>query len=117
MKAIWTEIWLFIVKNSALLFGLGIGMTAKIAIDSKAKRLTWKEICIKIAIGFFCGYVTGAYLINHSMENKVAWAVPLATMAGEGVLLFLTQYAGKIYRFFAKKWFGMKDEDLDEKSK
>lgn len=115
MKILWNEIWLFIVKNSALLFGLSIGMTAKIAIDSRAKRLTWKEILIKIAIGFFCGYVTGVYLINHSMENKVAWAVPLATMSGEGFLLFLTQYAGRMYRFFIKKWTGMKDEDLEDK--
>lgn len=115
MKQIGHEIWEFIIKNSALLVGLSIGMSAKIAIDSRARKLTKKEIFIKILIGFFSGYVTSAYLISHGMEDKVSWACPLATMSGESFLLFLTQNSWKIYRFIAKKWGGMKDEDFYDK--
>lgn len=116
MKQFWNEIWQFIIKNSAVLIGLSIGMTAKIAIDSRSKKLTWRQITIKVVIGFFCGYTTGMYLMSRGMEDKISWVVPLSTMAGESIILYLTMNAYKIYRFFMKKVFGMKDEDLDEKT-
>lgn len=115
MKQFFNELWEFLIKNSALLLGLGIGMTAKIAIDSTTKKLTWRQIVIKVVIGFFCGYTAGRYLMANGMEEKISWVVPLSTMAGESVILWLTQNSWKIYRYAAKKFAGMTDNDLEDK--
>jgi hypothetical protein len=114
MKSLWTDFWLFIIANFKWIIPTTIGMGAKIAIDSRSKRLTWREILIKIVIGFFSGFVVSWYLITHGMEHTAMWASPLATMGGESIILFFTINSNKFFRFFAKKWLGMKDEDLDD---
>lgn len=112
----WADFWVFLAENFKWIIPTTIGMGAKLAIDSKSKKLTRREVVIKIVIGFFSGFVVSWYLITHGMERTAMWAAPLATMGGEGVLLWLTINSPKLYRFFAKKWFGMKDEDLDNKN-
>jgi hypothetical protein len=121
MKWTWTEIWLAIITwigvNFKWITPIIVGMSAKIAIDSRSKRLTLREIIIKIVIGFFSGFVVSWYLITHGMEHTAMWASPLATMSGESIILFLTINSTKYYKFFSKKWLGMKDKDLDENAK
>lgn len=109
------EVIQFITKNSALLVALSIGMVAKIAIESRARRLTKRDVFIKIILSFFVGYLAGKYLQDHGMENKIKWVVPLATLAGESIVLWVMVNSNKIFAFIAKKWFGMKDEDLKDR--
>lgn len=116
MKAVLAEFWMFLLENFKWIIPTTVGMGAKLAIDSRNKRLTWRDILIKITIGFFSGFVVSWYLINHGMEKTAMWATPLATMSGESVILFLSTNSSKYYRFFSKKWLGMKDEDLDDKT-
>ena len=114
MKAFWTEIWLFILANIKWIVLISVGMTARIAIDSRNKRLSFREILIKIVIGFFSGFVTSWYLYTHGMETTAMWATPLATMGGEGLIIWCSQNAPKFYKYAAKKFLGMKDEDLKD---
>lgn len=109
------EVIQFITKNSALLVALSIGMVAKIAIESRSRKLTKRDVFIKIVISFFVGYSVGKYLQDHGMESKITWVVPLATLAGESIVLWVMVNSNKIFSFIAKKWFGMKDEDLKDK--
>lgn len=112
MKNFWNDFVILLAKNAALLIGVSSTMAAKIIIDSRVKKLTWKEIFGKIIIGGACGWVTCSYLLAHNMHETTKWAVPMATMIGESFLIFLTQNVYALYKFLAKKWLGMKDDDF-----
>lgn len=116
MKQILAQFFQFILKNSALLVALSIGMVAKIAIDSRARKLTKRDIFIKIILSSFVGYSVGRYLQDHNMASKVVWVVPLATLTGESLILWIMVNFNKILSYFAKMWTGMKDEDFKDKN-
>lgn len=116
MKQILAQFFQFIMKNSALLVALSIGMVAKIAIDSRARKLTKRDVVIKIILSAFVGYTVGTYLQDHNMASKVVWVVPLATLAGESFILWFMVNFNKIMTFFARSVFGIKDEDLKNKN-
>jgi len=96
LKNLLNELSEFIVKNAAFLLSLVIGVTGKLAIDSKNKKLTTKDIIIKVVLSIFVGYIVGSYLESHGMEKDMKIYVPVSTLLGESVVGWIIQNANKI---------------------
>jgi len=107
-ESIWEEIGQFFVKNFALIASLIMGTAAKIAIDSAVKKLSKKEIFIKVILSFFAGYTASIYMYSHGLENEAKWAVPLITLLGESIVMWVMGHSKRIiesvvYIFFPNK--------------
>lgn len=103
MKNLLNEIAEFFIKNLALLPSLLIGVVAKLAIDSKAKKLTRKDIVIKTVLGCFVGYVVCKWLESHEREAEIKIYVPVATLLGESLVMWLIQNTGQILNALLEK--------------
>jgi len=104
LKNIANEIGEFVVKNMALLLSLLIGITAKLAIDSKTKKLTKKDVIIKVVLSVFLGYVVGSWLESHGRGNEVKIYVPIATLMGESLVGWMIQNASRILTAMFEKY-------------
>ncbi len=111
---VWNDIWQFLVKYAALILTLGATSTMRVLIDNKHKKLTKWAIVTKFFIAFMCGVLTGSYCMNSGHETAAVWAGPVASLAGESLITWLSFHWNSIYKFLLKKWTGMKDEDFDE---
>lgn len=85
----WSEIGEFFARNIVLITSLIMGTAAKIAIDSRIKKLSKKDILIKVVLSFFAGYLSSIYMTNHGWEQQSKWAVPLITLLGESIVMWI----------------------------
>jgi intracellular septation protein A len=88
-----TELSAFISKSSALIAAIAVGVVAKISTEILMKRklnmLQWMGI---VGISVFFGYLTAVYCSNNDMENQGKWLVPLSTLFGEKIMIYLTTH-------------------------
>lgn len=106
------EITEFIIRTGTWFFWIGIGVTAKLAFDSKARNLTRKEKVVKIIISAFVGYMVATYFDYKGWNEAIKIAVPIATLIGESAVEFLMENSKTILKALFKKNF---DIDTDEK--
>lgn len=107
----WEEIGQFFVKNSILIISLVAGTAAKIAIDSRIKRLSYKEIGIKVVLSFFAGYTASRYMNSHGLAEQANWAVPLITLLGESIVMWVMGHSKKIIESVVFVFFPSKGKD------
>lgn len=106
----WDEVAEFLAKNVGLIISILMGTAVKIAIDSRSKKLSKKDIAIKVVLSFFVGYLTAVYLESHNMEDKVKFVVPIATLIGESLVIWFMQNSKKIIEAIVYSYFPRKDE-------
>lgn len=86
-----------------------MGVSVKIMLDSRAKKLTWKQIAVKMAIAVFCGYVTYRFLQSNGLSKFESWAPSLATLVGESVIVWFMTNTPKLLA----SWLKVKKKDED----
>jgi hypothetical protein len=78
--------------------GIIIGVLGKISYEIYMKRalsvLQWVAV---IGLSIFCGYQTAIYCQMHGHETESTWAVPMATLLGEKIFIYVMSNYQKIF--------------------
>lgn len=89
--------------------GIIIGVLGKISYEIYMKRalsvLQWIAV---IGLSIFCGYQTAIYCQTHGHETESTWAVPMATLLGEKIFIYVMSnykniFTGILSFFMPKK--------------
>lgn len=88
--------------------GVIIGLLGKISYEIYMKRaLTVLQWIAVIGLSIFCGYQTAIYCQMNGHESESTWAVPMATLMGEKIFIYvMTNYKkifGNLLSFFMPK--------------
>ena len=71
-------------------FGVLIGVMGKISYELYMKRtITVFQWIAVIGLSIFSGYLTSVYCDNAGLEKEASWAVPVATLMGEKVFIYV----------------------------
>lgn len=108
LLTVWEEIGQFFLKNITLLTALCLGTAAKIAIDSRVKKLSKREIAIKVVLSFFMGYTGSIYMTTHGWAEQAKWAVPLITLLGESIVMWIMGHSRRIIETIIVSYFPSK---------
>lgn len=108
MKALLIEIKELLSHINTYVIGVGIGLVAKVSYDVYMKRtLTLMQWFAVISLSVFCGYITSAYCISCGRTELAQVLVPLATLFGEKVIMYIMenykQILGGIIAIFKRK--------------
>lgn len=101
LLTVWEEIGEFFAKNIGLLIGLLMGTAAKIALESKTRRLTFREWIIIVVLSCFVGYLGSEWMNRHGYESQTNWAVPIITLLGESIVMWLVKNSKRIINAIA----------------
>ena len=88
-QRIWQEINLFITKALGWLVWIIMGVAAKIAVDSRTERLSRRKIIIKAVLSIFVGALAAVICENKGYEDWGKVIVPVCTLIGEGVVVYI----------------------------
>lgn len=88
-----------IVNDSASwLMGIIIGLLGKISYEIYMKRaLSVFQWIAVIGLSVFCGYQMAIYCRAQGHYNESTWAVPMATLMGEKIFIYLMSNYKKIF--------------------
>lgn len=93
MNELWNELVALISKSSTLIAAIAVGVVAKISTEILMKRklsiIQWFGI---VGISVFFGYLTAVYCANNDMDQQSKWLVPLSTLFGEKIMIYLTTH-------------------------
>lgn len=104
----------FFSKHSEIIIGSLVGVGARIAIDSKTRRLSWLEMGGKAIIGLACGIIAYNYCKANDIGEKTKVIVPLATMLGESIIVWLMRNVNPLLRVIAARFAGVDKNELDK---
>jgi hypothetical protein len=78
-------------------FGVLIGVMGKISYELYMKRtITVFQWIAVIGLSIFSGYLTSVYCDNAGLQKEASWAVPVATLMGEKVFIYVMANYKKI---------------------
>jgi len=78
--------------------GIIIGVLGKISYEIYMKRaLTVLQWIAVIGLSIFCGYQTAIYCQLNGHETESTWAVPMATLMGEKIFIYVMSNYRKIF--------------------
>lgn len=87
------EIQIAFSKALGWLVWVTIGVAAKLALESRTKKLSWKEILIIVIISVFVGYVSFKIINKTGYEDWGGVIVPVCTLLGQSLInFFLTNW-------------------------
>jgi hypothetical protein len=66
-----------------------MGVMAKLAFDSRTQTLNTRQIIIKTVLSIFVGILTAILCENNGMEKLGKVLVPVATLIGEGIVVWI----------------------------
>lgn len=105
LLTLWEEIGEFFTKNIGLIIGLAMGTAAKIALESKTRRLTFREWIIIVVLSCFVGYLGSEWMNRHGFHEQTNWAVPIITLLGESIVMWLVKNTKRIINAIATAFF------------
>lgn len=92
MENAWNEFWMLFGKFSTYFFGITIGILGKLSYEIYMKRtmnfLQWTAV---VGMSVFTGYVTSVYCNSNGYETQAQFIVPLATLLGEKLFIYLIE--------------------------
>jgi hypothetical protein len=90
----------FFSKISALV-PIMIGVMAKISHDImlKKRHSFWQWVGI-IGVSIFCGYMVSIFCMGHGYEKQAHILVPLCTLFGEKIMIYVTDNWSRIVDLF-----------------
>lgn len=107
----------FFMKHSEIIFGSIFGIGAKLAIDSRSRRLSFFETIGKIVIGLACGIIAFNYCAVYKVGEGAKVIVPIATMLGESIIFILMKNISPILRSIVMRNTGIEKEDWKDDTK
>lgn len=101
MNEFWTDVGMFIHKYGQFIIGTGLGVIAKLSYDIYMKRtlsiLQWISI---VGLSVFSGYLMSVFCVSKNMEKEAQYLVPIATLLGEKIVVYLfANYKDIIHAF------------------
>ena len=98
MENAWNEFALLLGKFSTYIFGITIGILGKLSYEIYMKRtmnfLQWTAV---VGMSVFTGYVTSVYCNANGFETQAQFIVPLATLLGEKLFIYLIENHKQIF--------------------
>lgn len=85
----WQEFQVAFSKALGWLVWVMIGVAAKLALESRTKKLSWKEIVIIVVISVFAGYMANAICNKTGYEDWRGIIVPVSTLLGQSMVNFV----------------------------
>jgi hypothetical protein len=71
-------------------FGVLIGVMGKISYELYMKRtITVIQWIAVVGLSIFSGYLTSVYCANNGLESEASWAVPVSTLMGEKIFIYV----------------------------
>jgi hypothetical protein len=71
-------------------FGVLIGVMGKISYELYMKRtITVIQWIAVVGLSIFSGYLTSVYCANNGLESESSWAVPVSTLMGEKIFIYV----------------------------
>lgn len=103
MNQFWTDVEVFIHKYGQFIIGTGLGVIAKLSYDIYMKRtlsiLQWISI---VGLSIFSGYLMSVYCVSKDMDAEAQYLVPIATLMGEKIVVYLFTHYKDIINAFIK---------------
>lgn len=93
----------FLSRFGAWALWISIGVTAKLAFESRRKALTAKEKVIKVIISAFAGYMVALYWDYKGWDDTIKIAVPIGTLVGESIVEYFMENSKSIIKGILKK--------------
>lgn len=100
----WDEISQWVAKFLVWSFYIMIGIVAKLAFDSRTHPLTKRQIIIKTVLSVFVGFLASVLCENYGAEKWGKVIVPVATLVGEGLLVYMMSNYRKLAAKFLPEW-------------
>jgi hypothetical protein len=99
------DFYTFIYKFSGFICAIAAGVITKISYEMLMKRklsiFQWIGI---VGISIFFGYLSSVYCMNNALEKQSGWIVPICTLFGEKIMIYLTtHYRGIIDKIMSPK--------------
>jgi len=91
----WAEIKQAVIKAATYVCYGGIAIVAKVAMDSRNKTLSKKEIAAKVALSIFGGVMCGTICNRLGYKEWDLIVTATGTYLGESILLFVMTNWGK----------------------
>lgn len=103
MNQFWEDVGLILHKYGQFIIGTGLGVIAKLSYDIYMKRtlsiLQWISI---VGLSIFSGYLMSVYCVSKDMEKEAQYLVPIATLMGEKIVVYLFTHYKDIINAFIK---------------
>ncbi len=101
MNQFWEDVGLILHKYGQFFIGTGLGLLAKLSYDIYMNRtlsiLQWLSI---VGLSIFSGYLMSVFCVSKNMEKEAQYLVPIATLMGEKIVVYLFQNHKKIITSF-----------------
>lgn len=105
---LWQEITQGLPKLMIWLGYIGIGIIGKLAFESRANRLTKRQIIVKTSLSIFAGVLAAIVCENLGYEKWGKIIVPVVTLIGEGLVVYIMTNWRKIAAKLFTGWFDKK---------
>jgi hypothetical protein len=103
MNQFWEDVGMFIHTYGQFIIGTGLGVIAKLSYDIYMKRtlsiLQWISI---VGLSVFSGYLMSVFCVSKNMEKEAQYLVPIATLMGEKIVVYLFENYKDIINAFIK---------------
>lgn len=108
---VWQQIVQFLPKAMIWLAYITVGIIGKLAFEARVNRLSKRQIITKTALSIFVGIMAAIICENNGYEKWGKVIVPVATLLGEGVVVYLMTH----WKRLLAKWFtGYFDKDSNQ---
>ncbi len=97
-----------IEKAFVWLIYITVGVVAKLAFDSRSNQLTRRQIIVKSVLSIFAGYMSAVACEYFGYEKLGKLIVPVATLLGESIIVYLMTNWRKIADNILPAWFKTK---------
>lgn len=99
------EFMQFIEKGLTWLIYIAIGVMAKLAFDSRSSQLSRRQIIVKAVLSIFVGYMAAVVCEIYHYNRWAKLAVPVATLLGEGIVVYLMSNWKTMLSKIMPAWF------------
>lgn len=82
-----------------------LGIMAKLAVDSKAQKLTRRAIIIKVCLSIFAGAVATSFCEKFGYQKAIGIVVPTSTLLGETIIVYVMTNWKQILMKVMPSWF------------
>lgn len=97
----WNEMIQGMSKFLTWLAYISIGVSAKLAFDSRSAKLSKKDIVVKTVLSIFCGFIAAQICEQTGYTSYIGWISPVATLLGESIIVYvMTNWKALTFKFF-----------------
>lgn len=85
----WQEVEIAFTKALGWIVWVTIGVAAKLAFESRSRKLSWREVMIIVVISVFSGYIANNICEHTGYKDWSGVVVPIATLLGQSLMNWL----------------------------